>query len=694
MLRACAPARGRGSPSRGPPRRSRRRRRTRTRRRPAGARPAACARSTWRAQHVARRDLDARAPATTTGRPARAATRSRCAARRSVSRSGTHGHVGPAVLLADLGEALVDVLLVVVDVDRATRPRRRGAVVEEGGAPARACPSACPGGRACRSRRCRSSPASTARRSSSTVSDWPSAMLSRSHRAVLDAPWNGPYCRPRGQRRYRAARPRSAARCSTTSSRRADPNAHLLPVEQARANFEALFEGLRPGESVAVHGRPRDPGRRRHDPGALLPAQRRARASGSSSTSTAAAGCSARVESHDTICRSLANASGAVVLNVGYRCAPECEVPAPPPTTRWPPRAGRTRTRPSSAATRAAWPIAGDSAGGNLAAVVAQDLRDAGEDFLRFQLLVYPVTTGDIDIGFDMAYEAHFLYRDEILWHYEHYLASPERSRPAPRLAALRRRARPAAGADPVRRVRPAAPAGRALPRPPAGRRRARRVPRLRRHDPRLLRASSPSSRSPARRWPTRAAPCARRCVSGPRMRIVGIGGSTRPGSSTERLVAAVLDAAAEHGAETHAVRGPGARSCRRTSRGRPLPRRAKAHRRRGARRRRPRLRLARLPRHAVRPGQERARLPGGARARRAAVRRRPARRLRRDGVGLAGGGQHPALAARDGARAARLADAARAWRSTSPTGSSTSEGRFRDDRAAGADPRRRRRSS
>ena len=29
------------------------------------------------------------------------------------------------------------------------------------------------------------------------------------------------------------------------------PNAHLLPVEEARANFEALFEGLRPGEQVA-----------------------------------------------------------------------------------------------------------------------------------------------------------------------------------------------------------------------------------------------------------------------------------------------------------------------------------------------------------------------------------------------------------------------------------------------------------
>ena len=125
--------------------------------------------------------------------------------------------------------------------------------------------------------------------------------------------------------------------------------------------------------------------------------------------------------------------------------------------------------------------IAGDSAGGNLAAVVCQDLRDAGEPIVRFQLLVYPVTTADLDIGFDMAYEGYFLYRDEMLWHQEHYLASPADAR-SPRVSPL---LGDAAGlppaADPVGRVRSAAPAGRALPRPARGRRRAGRVPPLRR---------------------------------------------------------------------------------------------------------------------------------------------------------------------------------------------------------------------
>ena len=38
---------------------------------------------------------------------------------------------------------------------------------------------------------------------------------------------------------------------------------------------------------------------------------------------------------------------------------------------------------------------------------------------------MYPVTTMDLSIGYDMAYEGYFLYRDEMLWHQEHYLSSP-----------------------------------------------------------------------------------------------------------------------------------------------------------------------------------------------------------------------------------------------------------------------------
>jgi acetyl esterase len=141
------------------------------------------------------------------------------------------------------------------------------------------------------------------------------------------------------------------------------------------------------------------------------------------------------VDSHDGICRSLANASGAVILNAGYRLAPEARFPVAADdalaATRW----AHANAGPLGAVgDRLA--VAGDSAGGNLAAVVCQDLRDAGEPIVRFQLLVYPVTTADLSIGFDMAYEGYFLYRDEMLWHQEHYLSSPSDAR-SPRVSPL-----------------------------------------------------------------------------------------------------------------------------------------------------------------------------------------------------------------------------------------------------------------
>jgi acetyl esterase/lipase len=42
------------------------------------------------------------------------------------------------------------------------------------------------------------------------------------------------------------------------------------------------------------------------------------------------------------------------------------------------------------------------------------------------QVLAYPVTTTDLDLGFDLAYEGFFLYRDELQWHQDNYLHSPD----------------------------------------------------------------------------------------------------------------------------------------------------------------------------------------------------------------------------------------------------------------------------
>ena len=212
------------------------------------------------------------------------------------------------------------------------------------------------------------------------------------------------------------------------------PNAHLLPIEQARANFEALFAGLRPGEDVVATSDHRIPVEGREIP---------ARSYRPSHTAGLAlvvyfhggGWLLGSIESHDTICRSLANASGAIVLNVGYRCAPEARFPTAVEDA-WAATLWAHANAGSLGADPARLAVAGDSAGGNLAAVVAQRARDEGAPSLRFQLLVYPVTSADLTTGFDLAYEGYFLYRDEMQWHQDHYLSSPA-ERTDPRVSPL-----------------------------------------------------------------------------------------------------------------------------------------------------------------------------------------------------------------------------------------------------------------
>jgi acetyl esterase/lipase len=102
------------------------------------------------------------------------------------------------------------------------------------------------------------------------------------------------------------------------------------------------------------------------------------------------------IASFDAVTRALAAASGAIVVSVGYRLAPEQTFPAPVDeavaTVRW---------LAENAALLGADPgrlaIAGDSAGGNLATVAARRLRDEGGPRLRMQALVYPVCDVALD---------------------------------------------------------------------------------------------------------------------------------------------------------------------------------------------------------------------------------------------------------------------------------------------------------
>lgn len=97
------------------------------------------------------------------------------------------------------------------------------------------------------------------------------------------------------------------------------------------------------------------------------------------------------LDTHDTLCRELANGSGCAVVSVDYRLAPEHRFPAAVDDAI---AAARWVRREAAALKLDAERIAvgGDSAGGNLAAVVAIAARDAGEPPFAWQLLIYPAT--------------------------------------------------------------------------------------------------------------------------------------------------------------------------------------------------------------------------------------------------------------------------------------------------------------
>ena len=144
------------------------------------------------------------------------------------------------------------------------------------------------------------------------------------------------------------------------------------------------------------------------------------------------------LETHDHLCRALAKGAGAVVVSVDYRLAPEVRFPAAADdcyaATRWVAANGaELGIDPQRIA------VAGDSAGGNLAAVVAQMARDRGGPQIAFQLLLCPVT----DYGFDTASyrenaDGYLLTKNAMVWFWHHYLAEPAAQGRDPRASPMR----------------------------------------------------------------------------------------------------------------------------------------------------------------------------------------------------------------------------------------------------------------
>ncbi|MEN6498719.1 MAG: alpha/beta hydrolase [Thermoguttaceae bacterium] len=129
------------------------------------------------------------------------------------------------------------------------------------------------------------------------------------------------------------------------------------------------------------------------------------------------------VETHESLCTAIANAAGCIVVSVDYRLAPEHKFPAAVDDAY-----AAARWVADNAASFGGDPermaVGGDSAGGNLAAVVALMARDRGMFQLAFQVLIYPVTDHNFNTpSYLENAEGYLLSREDMRWFWDHYLA-------------------------------------------------------------------------------------------------------------------------------------------------------------------------------------------------------------------------------------------------------------------------------
>ena len=128
------------------------------------------------------------------------------------------------------------------------------------------------------------------------------------------------------------------------------------------------------------------------------------------------------LDTHDSACRMLANQADCLVVSVDYRLAPEYKFPAGvedcQAAMKWVAlHAVEFGGDPTCIA------VGGDSAGANLATVMAILARDAAHPKLVFQLLVYPCVAPEPETGSHHKFkEGYVLSRNSITWFYKQYL--------------------------------------------------------------------------------------------------------------------------------------------------------------------------------------------------------------------------------------------------------------------------------
>lgn len=206
----------------------------------------------------------------------------------------------------------------------------------------------------------------------------------------------------------------SALQAAATRSR---PSVHLMPVADAREAFEAESARTAPGPRL------------RSVEDLTIGSYLRARLYRPAAPATpvvlffhGGGWVLGSVNSHDALCRTLAARAGCAVLSVDYRRAPEHPFPAAvddaAAALAWVAARGEAHgLRPTGVA------VAGDSAGGNIAAALAIRSRTGLRP--RLQVLFYPVTTTDLDTGVEAGHDGLVLSREELAWHQDLYLPRP-----------------------------------------------------------------------------------------------------------------------------------------------------------------------------------------------------------------------------------------------------------------------------